>query len=272
LLYFVSGVNLAAVVFFLFATIFTLIIYNLDFFKKRILPDEDTEIKEFIRTIEAKKINDVKEFIKDHRQRLTESEIQNIIESKHGNNWIIYEYLFKYQKGSQQILMIMIEKNRLEICGDDLFLNYLKQFTFGLSYDNYLIMCNRFKDDKEVMKLLNLYNPSYNPNRSFFRSASKLTQSFYISVKQGKIASAITFICSALTIVSIMLNFKQIISATLLSEPINLNSILVIINLFFSMAIVALILIVFFTLILIGIAKFFWRILSLFSPTGPQIK
>jgi len=270
-LYYLFGINFMEVIFFLFAIVFTLIIYNLAFFKKRLLPDSASNIKRFISDIKAKKLPEIREFIKDYRNQLKEPDIKSIFDSDHGNYWVLYDYVLKYQDFSDSILVYFIEKDRLKIIGENLFIRYLKEFRMGFSYDNYLFITNHFKDNKKILKITNLFNPSYWKTGGHIRKAANSIQSFYGSSKRGRIADGINIVSFLLVIIIAILNYRQIVAPYATIEPYSSFPLILVINYGFVILFATGILIVIFTIVCTTIARFLWFILGFFAPDQPQI-
>lgn len=268
--YYVFGVSVGAVIFLSFATVFTLIIYNLGFFKKRLLPDNVSNIKQFISEINTKNLPEVREFIKEYRNQLKELDIKSIFDSKHGNNWVIYDYVLKYQIFSDDILIYFLEKDRLKILGENLFIKYLKAFRMGISYNTYQFIINHLKDNKQIIKITNLLNPSYWTGGAF-RSAASFVQSFYGSTRRGRISQGINVISFFLVLIAAISNYRQAFAPYIGIEPSSSFPSFFLINYIFSILLASGILIFIITAIFIGFARILWFILGFFSPDLPQI-
>lgn len=270
LFYYFFGIKFEAVIFFAFATLFTLIIYNLKFFKKRLLPDNVSNIKQFISDINTKNLPEVLEFIKEYQNQLKKPDILSIFDSKHGNNWIIYDHVLKYQSFSDDILIYFIEKDRLKIFGENLFIKYLKKFRMGISYDTYQIIVDRFKDNKAIIKITNLFNPSYWRTGSAFQRAASSVQSFYGSTKRGRIAGAINVVSFFLVLIVAITNYRQNFAPFMAIEPYSSFPFIFLINYGFGILLATGILVIILTIILLGVARFLWYILRFFAPEQPQ--
>jgi hypothetical protein len=269
-IYYYYGIKIEAVIFFLFATLFTLIVYNFDFFKSRLLPDETNEMQRFIAEIDKKTFQEVIDFIKEYRNKLKENDIRLIIKSNHGKNWTVYKFLLSYQKLSSNILVDIIETNKIEIIGEDLFKKFIERLKMGISFENYKILVIHFKDNKNIVKTINIFNPSYLRTRSRFKTFAIFIQSFYISIIQGKISEAIKFIIIALMIAISIFGFNQITGPYLRMEPYQSFPILLLINYFFAIAITATFIWIFVTFCLTTITKILWYIIGIFAPDQPD--
>lgn len=270
-IYFFFGFKLELIIFFIFATLFTLIIYNLGFFKERLIGNEDKEINKFINNIEERKTSEVTYFIKEHQNKLNESEIIKIINSSHGNFWMIYDFIFRNQKISEKILLEISKINSLKICGEGLFSKYLKSFKLGLSFNTYISLTDQFKDNEKIIKIINLYNPSYPKNRSWGLKIAKFNQSFYLSIKKGTIATVVNFISFTLVIVCLIFNYKTLIQTPYFTESLSSLSIIYAINLVFFIIIATFVFIIIFTVILLGIYRGIGFIAYISVPKKPQI-
>jgi len=270
LVYYFFGVRIETVIFLGFATIFTLIVYNFDFFKKRIIPDDNEEIQLFIIDIENKTFIEVINFIKQYRKKLKDPEIKKIINSSKGRIGTTYNFLLNYQPISSDLLIYIIETDRFDVMGEDLFISYLRRFVSGMNYDNYLFLVSHFNRNKRILKIINLYNPNYSKKKSSFNSIAKLVQSFNISLKKGKISEIITFLSFLLVSVAAITGYNQISHPYLKIEPYLSFPIFFFINYLFAIILTSMILIIVVTIFFDTLSKIFWFILEFFSPDEIQ--
>ncbi|HNX17192.1 MAG TPA: hypothetical protein PKM50_02565 [Methanoregula sp.] len=269
-IYFYFGIKLEVVIFFLFATIFTLVIYNLDFFKKRLLPDADDEIQNYISNINNKKFPEVIGFIKGYQNKLKEPEIQAIIESNQGNTWIIYKFILGYQTFSSNLLVFLIRTNKVSVMGEDLFRQYMEKFDRGMSYDNYRFLVDHFGENKQIMKIINKLNPSYLKTPSKFKKVAISLQSGYVSINCGKISGAIAFLSVTIAMIVAVTSFNQISVPYLTLEPYHTFPVLFLINYIFTIALLSGIIVLVIKGGLILTLKTLQAITNVFAPVSPD--
>jgi hypothetical protein len=269
-LYYLFGTPFGAVIFFAFAMIFSLVIYNLDFFKKRLLPDNASNINQFISEIGQHSLPEVREFIRQYSNQLTETDIKSIFNSKHGNNWIIYDYINKYQKYPDDILVYLIQTDRIKIIGESLFIKYLKRFRMGISYDNYQVIVTHFREKKKIVKIANLFNPLYLKSGGAFQRAASFVQSFYLSTRRGRISFGIFMISFFIVIIASITSYRQISTPYAAIEPYSSFPLLFLLNYGFVIIFATGILSFLITLVFIAIAGALWFILGCFAPNQPQ--
>jgi len=269
-IYYYFGLRFEVVIFFLFATIFTLIVYNFDFFKRRLIPDEPNEIRRFITEIDQKSFSEVIEFTKEYRNKLNDDDIRIIINSNHGNTWAVYKFLLNYQKFSSDILVHIIKANRFGIIDEDLFKKYIKRFKVSMTFENYSFLVNHFKDNKKILKTINTFNPAYLNKGSAFKTVATAIQSFYVSVRLGKISEAIKFISVSLVVVIAIVGFNQVTSPYMTMEPYLTFPILLLMNYLFAIAITATLVIVFLTFCFTALTEILWFVAGFFAPDDFQ--
>jgi hypothetical protein len=270
-IYFYFGVKFEVVIFFLFATIFTLVVYNLDFFKKRLLPDVDNEIQNFIVDINNKKFPEVIDFIKEYQNKIKEPEIQAIIESNHGNTWMIYKFILGYQTFSSNLLIFLIQTNKVGIMGEDLFGQYMEKFDKGMLYENYRFLVDHFGENKQIMKIINKLNPSYLKTPSKFKKVAIFLQSGYVSIKNGKISGAIAFLSVTMAMIVAVISFNQISTPYLTLEPYHTFPVLFLINYIFAIGLLSGIIILVIKGSLILTLKTLRAITNVFAPDFPDL-
>lgn len=243
----------------------------MEFFKKRIIPDDNREIQSFIADINNKTHPEMIFFLKQYRNKLKEPDLKRIIESSHGNGGTIYHFILNYQIVSSDLLVFIIEKNRFDIIGEDLFINFLKKFKNGIKYENFVYLTMYFEKNKRILIILNLYNPKFSKKKSLTVSLANSIQTFNISLKMGKLSDGIKIGSVLLMTIVAIFGYRQISHPYLTMEPYVSFPLFFYINYLFAILLSAMIFSLVIGFFLDLIIRFIWYILGFFSSDEKQI-
>jgi hypothetical protein len=270
IIFFFDPFKFETIIFLFFATLITLILYNQIFFKKRIIPDDREEISTFIADIEKKSSIEIIDFIRQYHRKLQESEIIAIIDSTAGKSGTVYDFL-KNCNISSKIVIHIVKTNRFNVIGEDLFKQLLRKFKMGMIYDNFNFLSLHFKENKGIIRILNLYNPKYSKKTSIIQYLANKAQAFQFSINKGKISNFLNIALLALVSAVGITGFNQIAIPYLKMEPYVSYPFIFVINYLFALAFTFLIVSLIISFFLNVLANFFWSILEFFTPDEIQI-
>jgi hypothetical protein len=163
------GIDVWVPVLFLIGAIIIFLSYNLPFIKRKILPPKSEIIEEFLATLDKKTLSNVTDFIKNYP--LEDKQIKEILSSRFGDNYDIYNSISKYQDFESEIIEFIIDSNKIDIMGEELFCDYLRKSWNRLTLNYYKRLREITSEKQKIQKNLSILYPFYLSKNNKFRSS-----------------------------------------------------------------------------------------------------